>query len=86
MQTSGIVEALRLVKDPDELAILREAGGRLSRVARRVREFVRVGRTELEVAADIDHAVRTAGFERSAFETIVASGPNAAFGPSTPAF
>jgi Xaa-Pro aminopeptidase len=84
VQTSGFVEALRLVKDPDELAILREAGGRLSRVARRVREFVRVGRTELDVAADIDHAVRTAGFERSAFETIVASGPNAALPHARP--
>lgn len=82
--TSGVVEALRVVKDAAELAILREAGRRLSEVARSIRELVRPGRTELEVAADIDHAVRAGGFERSAFETIVASGPNAALPHARP--
>jgi Xaa-Pro aminopeptidase len=84
VHTSAIVETLRMVKDPAELATLREAGRRLSSVARRVREFAREGRTELEVAADIDHAVRAEGFERSAFDTIVASGPNAALPHARP--
>jgi Xaa-Pro aminopeptidase len=84
VHTTGIVEALRMVKDPDELATLREAGRRLATVARRARDVVREGRTELEVAADIDHAVRLAGFERSAFETIVASGPNGALPHARP--
>lgn len=84
VQTAGVIEALRLVKDASELALLREAGRRLSAVARRARAFVQSGRTELEVAADVDHAVRTAGFERSAFETIVASGPHAALPHATP--
>lgn len=84
VQTSGVIEAFRLVKDTDELATLREAGRRLSSVARRIREFVREGRTELEIAADIDHAVRRAGFERAAFDTIVASGPNSALPHARP--
>ena len=76
--TERLVERRRAVKDAFEIARLREAGRRLSQVAREVRPFVRAGRTELEVAADIDHAIRTGGFERPAFETIVASGPNGA--------
>jgi Xaa-Pro aminopeptidase len=84
VHTSAVVETIRMVKDPDELAILREAGRRLSAVACRAREFVREGRTELEVAAEVDHAVRTAGFERAAFDTIVASGPNAALPHARP--
>lgn len=76
--TERVVEALRLVKDPTEVATLRNAAGRLSAVARRALAFACAGRTEREVAADIDAALRAAGFERPAFETIVASGPNSA--------
>jgi Xaa-Pro aminopeptidase len=39
---------------------------------------VRAGRTEREVALAIDGRLMAAGFERAAFETIVAGGPNAA--------
>jgi Xaa-Pro aminopeptidase len=83
--TERIVERRRAVKDAHELAILREAARRLSSVARQVRSFVHPGRTELEIAADIDAAIRAAGFERPAFETIVASGPNGARPHARPA-
>lgn len=76
--TDRVVESRRVVKDQVEIETLREAARRLSAVARRLGEFVRRGRTELEVAADIEVALREAGFERPAFETIVASGPNSA--------
>src|SRR5918997_20274 len=36
------------------------------------------GRSEADVAADIERQLRREGFERPAFDTIVASGPNAA--------
>ena len=46
--------------------------------------MIRTGRTEQEVAAAIDAALRGAGFERPAFETIVASGPNSALPHARP--
>ena len=46
--TSGTVEHARVVKDAYEIATLREAGRRLSAVAREVATEVRIGRTELE--------------------------------------
>lgn len=73
-----VVEARRMVKDAGEIATLREAARRLSEVARGLRGVAREERSELAVAADIDAALRAAGFERSAFDTIVASGPNSA--------
>jgi Xaa-Pro aminopeptidase len=76
--TERVIERHRAVKDPEEIEVLREAARRLSRVARRVPEFVAEGRTELEIAADIDAALREEGFERPAFDTIVASGENSA--------
>ena len=82
--TTGLVEAARLVKDADELATLREAGARISPVMEQVLQRLRVGRTEREVAADIDWAIRDAGFEGPAFETIVAGGPNTALPHARP--
>lgn len=73
-----IVELLRVRKDAWELDVLRRAGGLLSNVAGRLGEWVRAGRPERAVAADIDRAILDAGFTRTAFETIVASGPNSA--------
>jgi Xaa-Pro aminopeptidase len=82
--TERVVEALRLVKDAGEIRALREAARRLSRVALGLPRLVRPGRSEQEVAADIDAAIRAAGFERPAFETIVASGPNGALPHARP--
>lgn len=76
--TSGMVEDLRLRKDPYELGVLRRAGALLSSVADRLSTWVAAGRTEREVAADIDRALLEAGFTKPAFDTIVASGPNSA--------
>ncbi|HEU4935182.1 MAG TPA: Xaa-Pro peptidase family protein [Vicinamibacterales bacterium] len=74
--TERVIERRRAVKDAEEIEIFREAARRLSRVARKAPEFVTEGRTELEIAAAIDAAIREEGFERPAFDTIVASGEN----------
>lgn len=74
----GLVEPLRLRKDGFELDVLRQAGALLSDVADRLRDWVAEGRTERDIAADIDHALVRAGFAKPAFDTIVASGPNSA--------
>lgn len=83
-RTSGLVEARRAVKDARELAVLREAGTRISRVMAEMLSRLRPGRRERDVAADVDWAVRRAGFEGPAFETIVASGPNSALPHARP--
>jgi Xaa-Pro aminopeptidase len=76
--TERVIERRRAVKDADEIETLRAAARRLSIVAGKISSFIAEGRSELEVAADIDGAIRAAGFERPAFETIVASGENSA--------
>jgi len=82
--TERMVERARIIKDAAEVATLREAGRRLACVARDVPALVEEGRTERAVAEDIERALRTAGFSRPAFETIVASGPNSALPHARP--
>jgi Xaa-Pro aminopeptidase len=82
--TERIVEGARMIKDVDEIAALREGGRRLAGVAAAVPALVREGRTEHEIARDIEDALREAGFARPAFETIVASGPNSALPHARP--
>jgi len=76
--TEQIVERLRVRKDESEIETFREAANRLSAVARGVFAEIRAGRTEQEIARAIDTRIIDGGFERTAFDTIVASGPQAA--------
>src|SRR5262245_60759719 len=78
ISTDGVVERQRLVKDAEEIQILRRAGRGLAAVSLRLREWVSADRTEREVARDIDAGIEAAGFSAPAFPTIVASGPNGA--------
>jgi Xaa-Pro aminopeptidase len=80
----GLVEMARTVKDAHEIQIFRAAGALLSDVTRDVLGFVAAGLSERELALHIDTAIRRAGFEKPAFETIVASGPNAALPHARP--
>ena len=72
----GVVQELRIRKDADETAALRAAGAAIDAVHRRVHEWLRPGRTEREVGADIAAAIleehETVDF------VIVGSGPNGA--------
>lgn len=80
--TRGCVEALRQVKDAGEVARMERAAAIADEaLASVVPLLVRAEAesvTEAFVAAALDHAMRVRGAEDSAFETIVASGPNSA--------
>ncbi|QTX05536.1 M24 family metallopeptidase [Agromyces archimandritae] len=72
-----VLRRLRMVKDAAEIAALRRAGDAIDRVHARVGEWLRPGRTEREVAADIARAIVEEGHTAADF-VIVGSGPNGA--------
>jgi Xaa-Pro aminopeptidase len=74
---SGALRPLRIRKSPAEVGALREAGAAIDRVHARVPGWLRAGRTEREVGADIAEAILAEGHATVDF-VIVASGPNAA--------
>ncbi len=74
----GLVETRRAVKDAWELQTLRDAAGRLSDAAKCIIPNALAGMREREVAALIEAELRRVGFDKPAFDTIVAAGPNSA--------
>jgi Xaa-Pro aminopeptidase len=74
---SPVIDRLRMVKNAAEVAELAAAGAAIDRVHARMGEWLRVGRTEAEVGADIAAAILAEGHVGVDF-TIVGSGPNGA--------
>ncbi len=74
----GLVERLRAVKDEHELAAIKRACELTDRMFERLTAERFVGRTELDVAWSIGQLFHEEGAQSVAFESIVASGPNAA--------
>jgi Xaa-Pro aminopeptidase len=72
-----VLRELRMRKDDAELAALRKAGEAIDRVHANMGEWLRAGRTEAQVAADIAAAIVAEGHEAADF-VIVGSGPNGA--------
>ena len=76
----GVIEQIRLTKDNFELRRLEEAADIAVTALRELIDAgqLRAGRTEKQVAADLEYRMRLLGSERVSFDTIVASGPNSA--------
>ncbi|SFS70379.1 M24 family metallopeptidase [Saccharopolyspora flava] len=74
---SPVLRELRMRKDATELQALRDAGAAIDRVHARMAEFLKPGRTEAEVGADIGEAIIAEGHTEAAF-IIVGSGSNGA--------
>jgi Xaa-Pro aminopeptidase len=72
-----VLRELRMRKDAGEVAELRAAGAAIDRVHARMAEFLKPGRTEAQVGADIAAAIVEEGHASAAF-VIVGSGPNGA--------
>ena len=72
-----VLRGLRIRKSAAEVAALHRAGAAIDSVHAAMDQWLRAGRTEAEVAADIDAAIRAAGHSTVDF-VIVGSGPNGA--------
>ena len=72
------VEVLRAVKDDEEIALLREACAVADRAFARLLPSLRPGRSEKDVARELEALMLEEGGDGPSFETIVASGPNSA--------
>lgn len=77
VSATPVLRQLRMTKDASEIEALRRAGAAIDRVHARMGEFLRAGRTEAEVGADIAAAIVAEGHLEADF-VIVGSGPHGA--------
>lgn len=75
---TGVIEELRVTKDPVSLQRLRDVAALATGCLEQVIAGELRGRTERDVAAELEYLMRKAGAERPSFDTIIASGENSA--------
>jgi Xaa-Pro aminopeptidase len=80
----GLVNSLRMQKDPAELAQMRKAAILAGDVVSGVLKLLKPGVREFEVAGEIEHRMRKRGASGPAFETIVAFGERSALPHARP--
>ncbi len=80
----GAVERLRAIKDLGEIARIRAAAELADEALRGILERGLAGRTEREVAIDLEFEMRRLGAESSSFPSIVASGAHGALPHAEP--
>ncbi len=67
-----LVEDLRMIKDAEEISLIRAAAACAAKAFKETVGRVKPGMTEFEVATDLEFRLRRLGARRGAFETIVA--------------
>jgi len=83
--TTGIVEQLRSIKEPEELGFITKAVELVDAAFEQARAIIHPGITEKEAAWEIEKILRQEGSEGIPFEIIVASGSNSALPHARPA-
>lgn len=78
-----LIEGMRAIKDDQELAAIKRAVALGDAAMAHIRELIRPGMTEKEVAWELESHMRIHGAEAVAFDIIVASGPNGAMAHAT---
>lgn len=78
------INSMRAVKDQDEIELIKKAVEISSQALASTLELVRPGIRERDVALELEYRMKGKGAEKVSFETIVASGKNAALPHATP--
>ncbi|MBR6014322.1 MAG: aminopeptidase P family protein [Selenomonadaceae bacterium] len=68
------LDSLRQIKDDAEIFLIRRACEIADKAFAEILNFIKVGRTENEIAAELEYLMRKFGAEKNSFDTIVASG------------
>lgn len=84
VNTTNLVEDLRLIKDKDEVTLIRQAVWYAERAFGVLRASLRPERTEKEVADELENQIRLYGGKRCSFQSIIAVGPRSALPHARP--
>lgn len=82
--TQSVVEILRRIKDPHEVATIRKACEIVDTTFDSIVKDIRIGMSEKDVALLIDYTMRKLGADKDGFDTIAAFGRNSACPHASP--
>jgi len=77
--TKGTVEGLRQLKTPEEMTKITEATRITVSALNFIKNHLSPGKSEIEIAGELQRFIRYNGAAGASFEIIVASGPNSSF-------
>lgn len=83
-ETEGLIEKMRIVKKEDEMDCIKKACLITDKCFEHLKEFIKVGMTEKEIAFEIEKFFIQNGADGLAFNTIVASGVNSSMPHAVP--
>ena len=84
LETEHLIEINRFVKDEDEIDNCKKACLITDKAFEHIKEFIKPGQTEKEIAFELEKYMKMNGAESLAFDTIVASGPNSSMPHAIP--
>jgi len=74
--THSFIETLRQIKDREEIEKIKKAVQITGSALKFIKKFISPGKSEIEIVAELERFIRYHGASNSAFDIIVASGPN----------
>ncbi len=74
--TIDLVEDIRMIKDENELALIKKAAQIADSAFEHILPFLKIGISEIDVALELEFFMKKNGAEKLSFDTIVASGKN----------
>lgn len=83
-ETNNLIERIRLIKEKEEIEKIRKACEITDSCFSHLKEFIKLGMKEKEIALEIEKYFLENGAEGKAFDTIVASGENSSKPHATP--
>ncbi|MBR1540221.1 MAG: M24 family metallopeptidase [Clostridia bacterium] len=84
VETEHLIEINRFVKDEEEIDNCKKACLITDKAFEHIKEYIRPGQTEKEIALELERYMKMNGAESLAFDTIVASGPNSSMPHAIP--
>ncbi len=72
--SESVIERLRMVKDEEEINLLKKAASITDRCFKHLLGIIREGISEWDISVEVEHFYRTNGCRSTSFETIAASG------------
>ena len=83
-EVDKFVESMRAIKDQHEIECIKNAQSITIRAAEKMKDILEEGKSEIQIANELEYTIRKLGAPFVYFDSIIASGENSAYGHHQP--